>query len=172
MPRSWTACGYATLGDLCNVLRGGVTASIKSQRGLTPFMRPRRWRAPRSVRCRIDDAMHFYGDKLGLAIDDTLELPDRQLKVAFVKADNISSSYSSHRIRIHPGALSGTTRASLAPPGVLATPDIREHLRDLRDKGVDLIDESPDRAPTAKSHSCSSVRAGRADRAYSDTEAE
>jgi methylmalonyl-CoA epimerase len=37
----------------------------------------------------IDDAMHFYGDKLGLAIDETLELPDRQLKVAFVKADNM-----------------------------------------------------------------------------------
>jgi catechol 2,3-dioxygenase-like lactoylglutathione lyase family enzyme len=24
----------------------------------------------------IDDAMHFYGDKLGLAMHDTLELPD------------------------------------------------------------------------------------------------
>ena len=37
----------------------------------------------------IDEAMHFYGDKLGLSLVDSLELPERQLKVGFVKAANV-----------------------------------------------------------------------------------
>jgi len=37
----------------------------------------------------IDDALRFYGEKLGLALQDQLELPDRQLKVAFVKTSNM-----------------------------------------------------------------------------------
>src|SRR5215831_7252858 len=37
----------------------------------------------------IDDAMHFYGDKLGLSVVDTVDMPDRQLKVAMVKTANL-----------------------------------------------------------------------------------
>ncbi|MDQ3811943.1 MAG: VOC family protein, partial [Chloroflexota bacterium] len=36
----------------------------------------------------IDEAMRFYTDKLGLPLEETLELPDRQLRVAFVRASN------------------------------------------------------------------------------------
>ena len=91
----------------------------------------------------IDDAMHFYGDKLGLALFDQLELPERQLKVAFVKARNML-------IELLEPTDPDTTVARFLErrgPGLhhlcFGTPDIREHLRDLRDKGVELIDQEP-----------------------------
>jgi methylmalonyl-CoA/ethylmalonyl-CoA epimerase len=91
----------------------------------------------------IDDAMRFYGDKLGLALHDMLELPDRQLKVAFVKTDNML-------IELLEPTDPDTTVARFLErrgPGLhhlcFGTPDIREHLRDLRDKGVELIDQEP-----------------------------
>ena len=37
----------------------------------------------------IDEALHFYGDKLGLSVCDHLDLPERQLKVAFIQAANV-----------------------------------------------------------------------------------
>jgi methylmalonyl-CoA/ethylmalonyl-CoA epimerase len=91
----------------------------------------------------IDDAMHFYGDKLGLSIVDTLELPERQLKVAFVKAANVLIEL------LEPTETDSTVARFLERrgPGLhhlcFGTPDIREHLRDLKDKGVELIDEVP-----------------------------
>jgi methylmalonyl-CoA epimerase len=91
----------------------------------------------------IDDAMHFYGDKLGLSLVEQLDLPDRQLKVAFVQAANMlielleptdpNSSVSRFLERRGPGLhhlCFGTT-------------DIRRHLQDLQDKGVELIDAEP-----------------------------
>jgi methylmalonyl-CoA/ethylmalonyl-CoA epimerase len=91
----------------------------------------------------IDDAMHFYGEKLGLALVDSLELPDRQLKVAFVQAANTLIEL------LEPTDPDSTVSRFLERrgPGLhhlcFGTPDIREHLRDLRDKGVELIDEAP-----------------------------
>jgi catechol 2,3-dioxygenase-like lactoylglutathione lyase family enzyme len=66
----------------------------------------------------IDDAMHFYGEKLGLSLTDSLELP---------------STVSRFLERRGPGL----------HHLCFGTPDIREHLRDLKDKGVELIDEAP-----------------------------
>src|SRR6266700_187674 len=37
----------------------------------------------------IDEALHFYGDKLGLSVCDRIDLPERQLKVAFIQAANV-----------------------------------------------------------------------------------
>jgi methylmalonyl-CoA epimerase len=91
----------------------------------------------------IDDAMRFYGDKLGLSLVDSLELPERQLKVAFVRAANLFIEL------LEPTDPDSTVARFLERrgPGLhhlcFGTPDIREHLRDLRDKGVDLIDETP-----------------------------
>jgi methylmalonyl-CoA epimerase len=91
----------------------------------------------------IDDAMHFYGDKLGLSIVDTLEMPERQLKVAFVKADNMLIEL------LEPTDPDSTVSRFIERrgPGLhhlcFGTPDIRAHLRDLRDKGVELIDPDP-----------------------------
>jgi len=91
----------------------------------------------------IDDAMHFYGDKLGLSIVDTVELPDRQLKVVFLKADNMLIEL------LEPTGIDSTVSRFLERrgPGLhhlcFGTPDIRAHLRDLRDKGVELVDEEP-----------------------------
>ena len=93
----------------------------------------------------IDAAMHFYGDKLGLSIVDTVELPDRQLRVAFVKAANVLVEL------LEPTDPDTTVARFLERrgPGLhhlcFGTPDIREHLRDLKDKGVELIDETPRR---------------------------
>ena len=91
----------------------------------------------------IDEAMHFYGDKLGLSLVDSLELPERQLKVGFVKAANVL-------IELLEPTDPDTTVARFLErngPGLhhlcFGTPDIREHLRDLKDKGVELIDEVP-----------------------------
>src|SRR5215216_4263638 len=91
----------------------------------------------------IDDAMRFYGDKLGLSVTDTVELADRQLRVAFVQAANILVEL------LEPTDPDTTVARFLERrgPGLhhlcFGTPDIREHLRDLKDKGVELIDESP-----------------------------
>jgi methylmalonyl-CoA epimerase len=91
----------------------------------------------------IDDALQFYGEKLGLVLKETLELPDRQLKVAFVETANML-------IELLEPTDPDTTVARFLErrgPGLhhlcFGTPDIREHLRDLRDKGVELIDEEP-----------------------------
>jgi methylmalonyl-CoA/ethylmalonyl-CoA epimerase len=91
----------------------------------------------------IEDAMHFYGEKMGLDIVDRLELPDRQLKVAFVQADNTLIEL------LEPTDPDATVARFLERrgPGLhhlcFGTPDILKHLRDLRDKGVELIDETP-----------------------------
>jgi methylmalonyl-CoA epimerase len=91
----------------------------------------------------IDDALQFYGEKLGLVLRETLDLPDRQLKVAFVQTANML-------IELLEPTDPDTTVARFLErrgPGLhhlcFGTPDIREHLRDLRDKGVELIDEEP-----------------------------
>ena len=91
----------------------------------------------------IDDAMHFYGDKLGLSIVDTVELPERELKVVFVQAANMLIEL------LEPTGIDSTVSRFIERrgPGLhhvcFGTTDIRAHLRDLRDKGVELIDEEP-----------------------------
>ena len=91
----------------------------------------------------IDDAMHFYGEKLGLSLLERLDLPERQLKVAFVRASNVL-------IELLEPTEPDTTVARFIErrgPGLhhlcFGTPNIREHLRDLKDKGVELIDTEP-----------------------------
>jgi methylmalonyl-CoA/ethylmalonyl-CoA epimerase len=91
----------------------------------------------------IDDAMHFYGDKLGLAVVDTIDMPERQLKVVFVQAQNVLIEL------LEPTDIDSTVSRFIERrgPGLhhlcFGTPDIRAHLRDLRDKSVELIDEEP-----------------------------
>jgi methylmalonyl-CoA/ethylmalonyl-CoA epimerase len=91
----------------------------------------------------IDDAMHVYGDTFGLAVVDTLELPDRQLRVAFVQTANTLLEL------LEPTDPDSTVARFLERrgPGLhhlcFGTPDIRAHLRDLRDKGIELIDATP-----------------------------
>jgi len=87
--------------------------------------------------------MRFYGEKLGLDIVERLELPERQLKVAFVQADNTLIEL------LEPTDPDATVARFIERrgPGLhhicFGTTDIVEHLRDLRDKGVELIDETP-----------------------------
>ena len=91
----------------------------------------------------IDDAMHFYGDTLGLSLVDSLELPDRQLKVAFVRTANMLIEL------LEPTDPNSTVSRFLERrgPGLhhlcFGTPDIRRHLKDLQDEGVELIDTEP-----------------------------
>jgi methylmalonyl-CoA epimerase len=91
----------------------------------------------------IDEAMHFYGEKLGLDLVERLEMPERQLKIAFVTTDNVLIEL------LEPTDPDATVARFLERrgPGLhhlcFGTPNIREHLRDLRDKGVELIDDAP-----------------------------
>jgi methylmalonyl-CoA epimerase len=91
----------------------------------------------------IDEAMRFYGDKLGLSIFDTLELADRQLKVAFVQAANLLIELLEPTDADTPVGRFLERRGPGLHHLCFGTPDIREHLRDLKDKGVELIDEVP-----------------------------
>jgi len=91
----------------------------------------------------IEEALRFYGDKLGLPLVDALDLPDRQLKVAFLQAANVLVEL------LEPTDTEGTVARFLERrgPGLhhlcFGTPDIRQHLRDLKQLGVELIDEQP-----------------------------
>ena len=91
----------------------------------------------------IDEAMRFYGDKLGLTLLESIDMPERQLKVGFVKAANVLIEL------LEPTDPEATVARFLERrgPGLhhlcFGTPDIREHLRDLKDKGIELIDEAP-----------------------------
>jgi methylmalonyl-CoA/ethylmalonyl-CoA epimerase len=91
----------------------------------------------------IDQALRFYGDKLGLSTLETLELPERQLKVAFVQAANVLIELLEPTDPETPVARFLERRGPGLHHLCFGTPDIREHLRDLRDKGVELIDETP-----------------------------
>lgn len=90
---------------------------------------------------RISEAMLFYGDKLGLDVVDRRDLPERQLKVAFVQAGNTLIEL------MEPTSPDSTVARYIERrgPGLhhvcFGTTDIDEHLRDLKDKGVGLIDE-------------------------------
>lgn len=91
----------------------------------------------------IDEAMHFYGDTLGLEVVDTVTLADRNLKVAFVAAANTLIEL------LEPTDPESAVARFLdrRGPGMhhlcFGTPNIEEHLRDLQGKGVLLIDEHP-----------------------------
>ena len=90
----------------------------------------------------IDEAMRFYGDKLGLKVVDTVELTDRQLKVAFVQAANLLIELLEPTATDTPVAKFLVRRGPGLHHLCFGTPDIRAHLRDLKDKGVELIDET------------------------------
>src|SRR5260370_38420357 len=91
----------------------------------------------------IDDAMHFYGEKLGLSVAETLDLPERQLKIAFVRASNVLIDL------LAPTYPDSTVSRFLERrgPGMhhlcFGTPAIRAHLRDLKGKGAELTAEAP-----------------------------
>ncbi|MDQ6673325.1 MAG: methylmalonyl-CoA epimerase [Chloroflexota bacterium] len=91
----------------------------------------------------IDEAMHFYGEKLGLSLSESLELPERQLKVGFVQAANVLIELLEPTAPDTPVARFLERRGPGLHHLCFGTPDIREHLRDLKDKGVELIDEAP-----------------------------
>lgn len=89
----------------------------------------------------IEAALRFYGDTLGLRVVDRLELADRALKVVFVQAGNTLIEL------LEPTRAEANVARFLERrgPGLhhlcFGTPDIDAHLRDLKERGVDLIDE-------------------------------
>ena len=91
----------------------------------------------------IDEALRFYGEKLGLSLFDSLELPERQLKVAFVQAANVLIELLEPTDTDTPVARFLERRGPGLHHLCFGTADIREHLRDLKDKGVELIDDLP-----------------------------
>ena len=91
----------------------------------------------------IDDAMQFYGEKLGLSLLETLELADRQLKVGFVRASNVLIELLEPTDPDTPVARFIERRGPGLHHLCFGTPNIDEHLRDLKDKGVELIDTEP-----------------------------
>jgi methylmalonyl-CoA/ethylmalonyl-CoA epimerase len=91
----------------------------------------------------IQEAIGFYRGKLGLEVIDERELPGRQLKVAFIQAENVL-------IELLEPTDPDTTVARFLErrgPGMhhlcFGTIDIDQHLQELKDRGVELIDEAP-----------------------------
>jgi methylmalonyl-CoA epimerase len=91
----------------------------------------------------IEEAMLFYLDKLGLALKDELELPDRQLKVAFVEAENTLIELLEPTDPDTPVARFLERRGPGMHHLCFGTIDIHQHLQELKDRGVELIDEAP-----------------------------
>jgi len=91
----------------------------------------------------IEEAMRFYGDKLSLTLKDELELPDRQLKVAFVEAENVLIELLEPTDPDTPVARFLERRGPGLHHLCFGTPDIAAHLRELKERGVELIDETP-----------------------------
>ena len=91
----------------------------------------------------INEALHFYRDKLGLEVVDRRVLSERGLEVAFIQTGNTLIEL------LEPLDAEGTVARFLERrgPGLhhvcFGTPDIVAHLRELQDKGVALIDETP-----------------------------
>jgi methylmalonyl-CoA epimerase len=89
----------------------------------------------------IDDAMRFYGEKLGLAIVDRRVLAERALEVAFIQTGNTLIEL------LQPLDEQSTVARYIERRGqglhhiCFDTPDIDAHLRELTDKGVDLLDK-------------------------------
>ncbi len=89
----------------------------------------------------IEQALRFYGETLGLDVVDRVELPDRALKVAFVQAGNTLIEL------LEPTNPESTVARFLdrRGPGLhhicFGTTDIEAHLRDLKERGIGLIDE-------------------------------
>jgi len=104
----------------------------------------------------IDEALRFYGDKLGLSVCDRLDLPERQLKVAFIQAANVLIELLEPTATDTPVARFLERRGPGLHHLCFGTADIREHLRDLKDKGVrqpleifgDDVDRHPDDVAT------------------------
>lgn len=88
----------------------------------------------------IDEALRFYGDKLGLSVADRRTMPERSLKVAFVRTGNTLIELLEPTDPESPVARFIERRGPGLHHLCFGTPDIAEHLRDLKDKGVDLID--------------------------------
>lgn len=91
----------------------------------------------------IEEAMQFWGQMLGLSVVDRHDLPERSLRVAFVRTGNTL-------LELLEPTDEGSTVARFLErrgPGMhhlcFGTPDIREHLRDLHQRGVDLVDHEP-----------------------------
>jgi methylmalonyl-CoA epimerase len=89
----------------------------------------------------IEEAMGFYRDKLGLALKDQRELADRQLKVAFVEADNVLIELLEPTDPDTPVARFLERRGPGLHHLCFGTPDIATHLQELKDKGVEAIDD-------------------------------
>jgi methylmalonyl-CoA/ethylmalonyl-CoA epimerase len=91
----------------------------------------------------IEEALRFYGEKLGLEVVDRRELRERTLKVVFVQTGNTLIEL------LEPTDPENTVARFIERrgPGLhhlcFGTTNIEEHLRDLKDKGVELIDEAP-----------------------------
>jgi methylmalonyl-CoA epimerase len=91
----------------------------------------------------IDEAMQFYRDKLGLWMLEMLELTERQLRVAFVSADNVLLELLEPLDPDTPVARFLERRGPGLHHLCFESQDIRAHLRDLQARGVELIDEAP-----------------------------
>jgi methylmalonyl-CoA epimerase len=91
----------------------------------------------------IDDALTFYRDKLGLALKDQMELSDRQLKVAFVDAENVLIELLEPTDPDTPVARFLERRGPGMHHLCFGTIDIAQHLQELKDRGVELIDAQP-----------------------------
>ena len=89
----------------------------------------------------IDEAMEFYGGKMGLQIVDRRHLDDRKLNVAFIKTGNTLIELLESTDPTNTVARFIERRGPGLHHLCFGTPDIDAHLRELKGMGVDLIDD-------------------------------
>jgi methylmalonyl-CoA epimerase len=91
----------------------------------------------------LDDALAFYRDLLGLEVTRTLALPDRQLKVAFVKIGDTEIEL------IEPTSKDNTVTRFLERrgPGLhhicLEVDDLEAAMAELNGRGAEFVDPKP-----------------------------
>lgn len=91
----------------------------------------------------LDDALVFYRDLLGLEVTATMTLPDREIRVAFVKIGDTEIEL------IEPTSKDNTVTRFLERrgPGLhhicLEVDDLEAAMADLNERGAEFVDPEP-----------------------------
>ena len=91
----------------------------------------------------LDSALRFYVDTLGLKCTHIEELPDQKVKIAFIPAGDVNLELVQATDSESAVARFIERKGEGIQHIALLVDDIEKELRNLKEKGVALIDEKP-----------------------------